>query len=269
MKWILRVLLIFLTSGIFAQKVQAQTYEVIFLGFYEDSLTFDTTLNWYCSVIDHRERANNHRQKILEIDPQSDLIQTFVEKDSVYQLSYANDSVYFQFIIGTSDSLYQREFTPARDYRNIYYVPLGTSYAVIEPPVIRSYSPYINLYVTGTYTLNNVWGELEYYSLKVACDFDSWAYYKYTEINGERFEERNSFVQDLTPMMLNHMMMESFKHEFSNIYFGYVDGDGLKDVIVVYGKKHFLFLTYKSDFKNHHIYHLEKVWSDPRWSPEF
>src|SRR5262249_16207256 len=78
------------------------TYEVIFLGDYDDSVSLNPSLNWYV----YHTNALAGQQRFIPVSIQTDLVQTFNSRDSLYTLSL--DSTFVSkgwILIGSTDTI--------------------------------------------------------------------------------------------------------------------------------------------------------------------
>ena len=130
---------------------------------------------------------------------------------------------------------------------------------------IRDYSPYINLNIVGETILKDHEIKTNSYELIIDCDFDSHAYYEVTSFGNNRITSRSSFTQSLNLLVHEHLKNNYNKKKpyfkFSRvIHIGYIDKDGIMDLILEIKGMRYLFLSNKHDFETKTIFHLEKVW---------
>ena len=234
-------------------NVFSQTsYDVFFLGEYEDSIGLDQSLHWYISSIDQKNPDCIKRQ-FVPIDIKKDIV--YVADTDRYHVSIDTSLHLMGYIlIGSKDSLSTKA---KRESDYSYNLRIGDNIG-LYPQGFRDSSPFVNLMVSGTIENDCYTQFASDYKLSVGCFFTVYAYHK-------RYAEENykSFKQDLNKLVQPVIGKKPIRHAYL-ILKAYIDNDEYCDLILNVGGTNVLLLSENYDFRHGKLYHIEKSWIDPR-----
>lgn len=249
-------------------------YQIVELGAHKEETTFDRTLNWYLVLTEKTLPSKKNSSdpgvvyfypvqgKVIKINPGQHVKQSFRNGSYLIELRlprkwrHANA----KFLVGTDENINNWNY---KNYDTSAPLPIGFQQELYTQSY-RSLSPYLNLMVTGTAELLHYNVNTVDYTLDISCDFETWSHYKITTFGNDDLKSRESFVQPLTPALLDFLnVRDSSFQKLENVrlvHIGYMDSDWILDMIIEARGYHFLFLSGKHDFEDKKIFHLEKAW---------
>ena len=243
---LLLVIFTLIQSPVFSQS----RYDVFFLGEHEDSIALDTTLHWYVS-----EPINEMTQQFVPVDIRKDLVYVsdtnscFIDIDSSLHMRGF-------ILVGTTDSLSTHAY---RGYDNLKSPVLRVGdNRELYPQGFNSFSPYMNLMVTGKVTDNCWYQTVKHYKLKIGCFFA-----EYADYNRYEKEHYKSFTQDINKLVRPVVDMKKISQTVLMLK-AYIDDDEYYDLVLEIRGVYFLLLSKDYDLGKKKLYHIEKTWLDTR-----